>query len=760
MAKQPELVRSADGDLRVDASFPSGRYTFSLRSEAGDLLTELGHTSGDAVPWHLFEALVVVGDVWLPNTADGIVDDLAAPDSITRMDDEEAATAAEYLRKRRIGAEGRERLADVVASSALRDHLSVDELRSNEAFVAETESLVSEAEDGTAAGSEDAQEASPDRGTASAAAVDPASDASLLHVGKATLGRANMGRSVREADYLDAFSQAVDIAVERGVDAVVQTGRLFQSGSPDRETVSGLQTQLARLQDEEIPFYLACGPKELEVRSTVVRSLATSGLLTPIGGEAVAVDDGVTLVGVDADAEPAAVAAELDDPPADGTLLVACGGLDVDDARTSAVEELVDELPRRPAAVLAGERTDPGGAERAGVRLFDPGSTEHVLSKSTIGDDPPARGVDEHSFADGTREVTRHELDARPFATFEFEVTPSTTLDSIEERIADRDLTERAVLAVLEGSEPGAGEPSREAVQSLLADRAFCARVYDERSVPEDAEEEEEEERPDEAEKIDPDRVETLVRGLAETIAELEAADSADVSGMEMATLADSYAVLSKAKSEIEDLRTAARDELTSRVEPDETVVGSVGAVAGAKRRRRSLRDDETVESALREHGVPVERVTTESIDSEKVEEVVADEDGAISESAVFEVTETEYVRRRDLDLDGGVELGATDDDNEASADEDGEPADEAGGGPHKVYLGEGASIGGWTPVERSVVEREIVPLVKANSSGDDEETISVNFGSGVSTSGWNRVDADVVREQITPLVERHRVPE
>jgi hypothetical protein len=764
MAKQPELVRTADGDLRVDASFPSGRYTFSLRSGAGGLLTELGYQPGEAVPWYLFQALVVVGDVWLPNTVDGIVDDLAAPASITRMDDEEAETAAEYLRKRRIGAEGRERLADVVASSALGDRLSVDELDSNEDFVAETASLVSEGREGADGGSEDADPASLDHATTKSAAVDSDSDASLLHVGKATLGRQNVSRAVREADYLDAFTQAVDIAVDRGVDAVVQTGRLFQSGSPDHETVSGLQTQLARLRDEGVPFYLACGPKELEVRSTVLRSLTTSGLLTPVGGEAVEVGDGVTLVGVDADAEPAAVAAELDESLADGTLLVACGDLGVEDPQTAAVEPLVDELPQRPAAVLGGKRTDPGGAERAGVRLFDPGSTEYVLSKSTIGDEPPARGVDEHSFADGTHEVTRHELDVRPFATFEFEVTPSTTLDSIEERVGDRDLTERAVLATLEGSGPGAREPSREAVQSLLADRAFCARVYDERSVPEDAAEQE---RPDEAEEIDPVRVETLVRDLAETVAELEAAESADVSGMETATLADSYAVLSKAKSAIEDHRTAARDELTSRVGPDETVTGSAGSVATAKRRRRSLRDDETVESVLREHGVSVERVTTETVDSEKVGAVL-DERGTVAEDEVFEVTESEYVRRRDLDLDGAVELGTAE---EGSADEDegstdhgeGASVGESEGGPHKVYLGEGADIGGWTPVERSVVEEEIVPLVEANGGeddGSDGETISVNFGSGVSISGWNRVDAAVVRERIVPLVERHRVPE
>ncbi|WP_135362941.1 hypothetical protein [Halosimplex halophilum] len=795
MAKQPELRRAADGDLRVEASFPSGRYAFSLRPEAGDLLTGLGYGPGDAVPWFLFKALAVVGDVWLPNTADDIADDLAAPDSITRMDDAEAAAAADHLRDCRVGQERRERLADVVAPSALRDHLSVDELPSTEAFVAETASLVSEAEgsdpervegvepdDVAHEGGEPedvehegAEPVPTGAETVRSASVGPASDASLLHVGKATLGRQNMGRAARTADYLDAFAQAIALAIEHGVDAVVQTGRLFQSGSPDRETVSDLQTELARLREAGIPFYLVPGPKELEVRSTVLRSLATSDLLTPIGGEAVAVGDGVTLVGVGAGSEPAEALSAVGEPADDGTLLVACGDLDVASVREDAVEELADAVPGRPAAVLAGKRTDPARAERAGVRLSDPGSTEHVLSKSTVGEEPPARGVDEYAMTDGTLSVTRHELDARPFSTFEFEVTGSTTLDSIEERIAGHDLEDRAVLAVLEGSGPGAAQPSREAVQSLLAERAFCARVYDERSDSGDSDEDRE--RPDGAEELDADSAERLLRDLADTVAELEGMESADVSGLETAALADSYAVLSKAKSEIEELRTAARDELTSRVEPDETVAGSVGSVTGAKRRRRSLRDDETVAAALREHGVPVERVTTETVDTEKVEAVL-DERDSVAEDELFEVSESEYVRRRDLDLDleGGVELGSTDgpgstdelgsteaDEESESEETDGERGtseSRPGRESHKVYLGDGAPIDGWTPVERSVVEAEIVPLVRAHDGADEGEAIAVNFGSGVSVSGWSQVDARVVREKIVPLVADHRVPE
>ena len=132
MAKPPELVRKRDGDLRVDTSFPSGRYTFTLRRGAVDLLTELGYCSGDVVPWYLFKSLAIVGDVQLPNTSGPIADDLAAPDTLATMDDAEAAALARYLERCAVDSRDRERFEDVIAWSALDDHLSLDDLDSTE----------------------------------------------------------------------------------------------------------------------------------------------------------------------------------------------------------------------------------------------------------------------------------------------------------------------------------------------------------------------------------------------------------------------------------------------------------------------------------------------------------------------------------------------------------------------------------------------------------------------------------------------------
>lgn len=735
MAKPPELVRSTDDELRIKASFPNGRYTFSLRPEAKQLLTDLGYSPGDTLPWYLFKALALIGDAWLPNTGGSFSDELAVPDAPTTMRSEEAAALADHLQGRRVGRDTRERLSDVIAASALDQHLSVADFEFKEDWIAQTDSLLSDTSNSDPI-EQKKKHPAPDKQSPSL---------SLLHIGKTTLGRKNMGRVARKSDYLDAFAQAVDTAIDRQVDAVLQTGHLFQSRKPDRETVSNLQTELEKLKDNSIPFYFVCGPKEAEIQSTVLESLARSGFLKPIGGQTVELDDGLTLVGIDDASQSTVEEIAFTEVSEDETLLVACGGTDVGRSNNRVIQAVERRTPSQPIAFFAGKRAHPVCKERAGMHLLDPGSIEHILSQSTIEQAPPECGVNEYSISDGTLQMTRHELDTRSFSTFEFEVTGSTTLDSIRTTIERHDLQNQAVLAVLTGSGSEVKKPSRKAVQSLLGDHAYCARVYDDRAISDS--EDEKEEGPESATADDSQGA--ALQEVLETVMGLETEHPFDVSEMETATLADRYALFSKAKSQIDDLRTDVRDELASRVGPDETVAGEFGKVVGTESRQRSLRDDETVTEVLRNHGVPAEQVTVETFDPEKIDQLLENETVPITEEEIFEITESKYIRRQELDLEDGVESKTTTGQREAKSDYESKS--------HKVYLGNGAPIGGWIPVERSVVEDEIVPLIKKHRGAGSDGTISVNFSSDVSISGWSHVDADVVTEQVMPLVKQYR---
>jgi len=76
-----------------------------------------------------------------------------------------------------------------------------------------------------------------------------------------------------------------------------------------------------------------------------------------------------------------------------------------------------------------------------------------------------------------------------------------------------------------------------------------------------------------------------------------------------------------------------------------------------------------------------------------------------------------------------------------------------------KLYLGSGASIKGWIPMPKEVVEEAIAPLVLRHRMKKDEgEGIQVNSSKNVDgISGWDYVDEDVVLDEIESLVRKYR---
>jgi polyhydroxyalkanoate synthesis regulator phasin len=77
-------------------------------------------------------------------------------------------------------------------------------------------------------------------------------------------------------------------------------------------------------------------------------------------------------------------------------------------------------------------------------------------------------------------------------------------------------------------------------------------------------------------------------------------------------------------------------------------VSGQFGSVQRTSRRNRSLKDDEVVLNAFESAGIERERLTT--VDSSKVDEAL--DVTELSETDVYEVEESEYVRKADVDED------------------------------------------------------------------------------------------------------------
>ncbi|MFC6763613.1 hypothetical protein [Natrinema soli] len=126
----------------------------------------------------------------------------------------------------------------------------------------------------------------------------------------------------------------------------------------------------------------------------------------------------------------------------------------------------------------------------------------------------------------------------------------------------------------------------------------------------------------------------------------LERHNPAVLDEWETPVLINLYTLLSDVQRNAGDLRTEVREVLLDRLHHDKPVYGQYGSVQRTTRRNRSLKADEEVIRVLEDAGIPRERLM--SVDREKVDEAL--EVTELSESAVYEIDEREYVRKAEVD--------------------------------------------------------------------------------------------------------------
>ena len=469
MALPPTLVRSTEDGLQVNASFSNGRYRFSLTSAGKSLLCDdLELDDGATVPLTAFKILVVVGDAYLPNASGNGVDianDLAQVENGQKLSNEDALAIAAYLERGSYRDRELEWLSTIVPDSPLATHVSVDTLESKRNTVNTLRDIAAQFDDPS----------SP---------TDRNEPVQILHVGTTTLGRRNLQQSERRADYLYAFSQAVDVAVETDVDAVIQTGRLFQRSSPHRRTIRDTREQLDRLQERDIPFYVTHSSKDPSSLDDRAPDLIDEGLIEPLGGRTVAVDDDGTVCihGVDAglphdQRTPAWDEATGAEPAFAGVVVEAA-----DHPGTESVGVIDASIDGSPDAYFVGGIDERVDTTYGSTPVLGPGPTENTLGKRTVtGDDPPDRFVTLYTIEEGSVDITVHELEVRDYTSLMVECTTETDIEALESKLSDADIRDAATLVVLVG-EKHKKSPSTEMVSAILEDEAFCVRVWDERN--------------------------------------------------------------------------------------------------------------------------------------------------------------------------------------------------------------------------------------------------------------------------------------
>ena len=151
-------------------------------------------------------------------------------------------------------------------------------------------------------------------------------------------------------------------------------------------------------------------------------------------------------------------------------------------------------------------------------------------------------------------------------------------------------------------------------------------------------------EQDDAAERTEPDL--DVYADMLLLIDALERHDPTNLEACETPALINLYTLLSDVQRNAGDLRQTVREVLLGRLHHDQPVHGQYGSVQRTSRRNRSLKDDEEVIDVLEEVGIPRERIM--AVDREKVDDALDVTD--LSESAVYEIEVSEYVRKADVD--------------------------------------------------------------------------------------------------------------
>ena len=126
----------------------------------------------------------------------------------------------------------------------------------------------------------------------------------------------------------------------------------------------------------------------------------------------------------------------------------------------------------------------------------------------------------------------------------------------------------------------------------------------------------------------------------------LEREDLSALESVETSVLVNLYTLLSDVQRNANDLRKDVTDVLLELVGHDRPVHGQYGSVQRTTRRNRSLKDDEEVLTAFAETGIDREQLL--GVDRNKVEEAL--DVVSVSESDVYDVSESEYVRKAEVD--------------------------------------------------------------------------------------------------------------
>ena len=343
----------------------------------------------------------------------------------------------------------------------------------------------------------------------------------VIHTGDTHVGYRQYHSPVRRQDYLDAFRQVVDDAVEDDVDAVVHAGDLFDDRRPDLPDLLETLSILRQLDRADIPFLAIVGNHEDARRGQWLDLFETLDLAIHLDHAGTVVED-TTFYGLDyvPESQRDALEYQFEPPETEHTALVSHGLFSPFPHGDWDLEAVLEASTVDFDAVLLGDDHTPDTKQFRDTWVTYCGSTER-----TSASEREARGYNLVSFAEDVQ-ITRRGLDTRDFVFLDVNLGESEGQALVRERIREADVADAVVIVTIEGE----GEEVTPAdIEAFGGERgALVTRVNDRREFDDETEIDVSFANPDDAVR---DRVREMglsqaARSIDETVRELDVADS------------------------------------------------------------------------------------------------------------------------------------------------------------------------------------------------------------------------------------------
>jgi len=302
----------------------------------------------------------------------------------------------------------------------------------------------------------------------------------VLHTGDTHLGYRQYHSPERQRDFLFAFQQVIDDAIEADVDAVVHAGDLFHDRRPRLQDIMGALGTLRDLAAADIPFLAIVGNHEGKRDAQWLDLFESLDLAIRLDEEPTVIGD-TAFYGLDFVARASRDDLEYDFAPHDAAhaALVSHGLFQPFSHGDWDAEEILAASTVDFDAMLLGDDHTPARREVDGTWLTYCGSTERASASER-----EARGYNLVTFDDGV-DIRRRSIETREFVFVDLELAEGEGTERVRNRVGQHDLEDAVVIVTIEGE----GERVPPAtIEEFARDRgALIARVNDRREIDEEA---------------------------------------------------------------------------------------------------------------------------------------------------------------------------------------------------------------------------------------------------------------------------------